>query len=314
MREPIFLCGPTASGKTALAVELALRLDGEVVSADSMQIYRHMQIGTAAPTEEEQRGIVHHMIGVVDPWETFSVERYRSMALPVIRDIQFRGKCPIVAGGTGLYFDALMQGDGYAPVETDLQYRTELNDLAAREGNQAVHDLLAASDPETAARLHPNNLKRVIRALEVLRLTGRSISEHDRETQKLASPFAPVKLGITIEPRERLYARIDLRVDRMLETGLLWEAESLQKLGVPADATAMQAIGYKELIPVLRGEATLTDAVALIKQRSRNYAKRQLTWFRRDTAIRWYSPSAADTAADLAERILRDIKIEQTEA
>ena len=305
-KEPIFLCGPTASGKTALAVELALRLNGEIVSADSMQIYRHMQIGTAAPTEEEQCGVPHHMIGVVEPQESFSVERYRAMALPVIRDIQERGRFPIVAGGTGLYFDALMQGDGYAPVEADLQYRRELNELAEREGNQAVHDLLAAEDPETAARLHPNNLKRVIRALEVLRLTGRSISDHDRETQTLASPFAPVKLGINIEPRERLYARIDLRVDRMLDAGLLQEAESIQNLGVPADATAMQAIGYKELIPVLHGETSLADAVALIKQRSRNYAKRQLTWFRRDAAIRWYSPSAAETAADLAERILRE--------
>ena len=308
VHQPIFVVGPTASGKSALAVYLAERLDGEVVSADSMQIYQGMEIGTAAPAESEKRGIPHHMIGVVAPTRPFSVELYRNMALPIIRDIMARGKTAIVAGGTGLYFDSLLMSEAYAPVESDQAYRSELYALAEKNGNEAVYRLLAASDPETADRLHPNNLKRVVRALEVLHLTGMSISEHDRRSRQGEAAFSPIKIGITVEPRERLYARIDARVDQMIEQGLLKETEILLSAGVSADTTAMQAIGYKELMPVLRGETDLEEAIARIKQRSRNYAKRQLTWFRRDGQIAWFVYSDPQMFCQTAEAAVRYIK------
>lgn len=286
---PIFIVGPTASGKSALAVFLAKHLGGEVVSADSMQIYRGMRIGTAAPTAEEMDGIRHHMVGVVDPSMSFSVGLYRDAAQPIISDIQSRGKTPIVVGGTGLYFDALLQSAEYAPVEADLAYRSELNSLANREGNEAVYALLCECDPETAERLHPNNLKRVIRALEVLRLTGISISEHDRRTKLLPEMFDPIWIGINVEPRAALYARIDQRVDAMLHEGLLDEIRELTASGLTAETTAMQAIGYKEFLPVLQGSCSEQDAAEEVKKRSRNYAKRQLTWFRRNEKIRWFT-------------------------
>ncbi len=303
-----FIAGPTASGKSALAVYLAERFDGEVVSADSMQIYQNMRIGTAAPTEAEKRGVPHHMLGIVAPTEPFSVELYRNRALPIIRDILARGKTAVVAGGTGLYFDSLLLNEAYAPVEPDHAYRSELYALADREGNEAVYRLLAASDPQTADKLHPNNLKRVVRALEVLRLTGMSITEHDRRSQMGAPAFYPLKIGLNIEPRELLYARINARVDRMLAQGLLDETAALLAAGVSEDATAMQAIGYKELVPVLRGEAGLDEAVEQIKQRSRNYAKRQLTWFRRDGQIQWFAHTEEQSFEKIAEEAARYIQ------
>lgn len=307
----VFVAGPTASGKSALAVYLAERFDGEVVSADSMQVYQGMRIGTAAPTEAEKRGIPHHMLGVIPPTEPFSVELYRNQTLPILRDILARGKTAVVAGGTGLYFDSLLLNGPYAPIEPDHAYRFELYALAEKEGNGAVYRLLAAADPEAADRLHPNNLKRVIRALEVLRLTGMSIAEHDRRSRMGSPAFRPIQIGLNIEPRERLYARIDARVDKMLAQGLLDETAALLAAGVPEDATAMQAIGYKELVPVLRGAVCVEEAAAQIKRRSRNYAKRQLTWFRRDERIQWFTytdeqafdQTAADAARYIQEKI-----------
>lgn len=306
---PIFVVGPTASGKSALAVFLAKHLDGEVVSADSMQIYRGMQIGTAAPTEEEMDGIRHHMVGVVDPLKPFSVGLYRDMAQPIISDIQSRGKTPIVVGGTGLYFDALLQSEEYAPVEADQSYRAELNALAARQGNDAVYALLCEQDPETAARLHANNLKRVIRALEVLHLTGISISEHDRRTKLLPDAFDPIWIGINVEPRSALYARIDQRVDAMLRDGLLNEIRTLTASGLTAETTAMQAIGYKEFLPVLQGNCSEYEAAEEVKKRSRNYAKRQLTWFRRNQNICWFSYAERTEFPQTAQDVLAKIRL-----
>ena len=263
---PIFVVGPTASGKSALAVFLAEQLGGEVVSADSMQIYRGMCIGTAAPTESEMRGVRHHMVGVIDPKQPFSVGLYRDMAQPIISDLQSRGIVPIVVGGTGLYFDALLQSAEYAPVEADQRYRAELTALAEEKGNEAVHALLRSRDPETAARLHPNNLKRVIRALEVLELTGISISEHDRQTQLSEAAFDPIWIGINVEPRAELYARIDRRVDAMLADGLMDEIRALTAAGLTAETTAMQAIGYKEFLPVLHGTCSVEDAAEEVKK------------------------------------------------
>ncbi|MBE6952046.1 MAG: tRNA (adenosine(37)-N6)-dimethylallyltransferase MiaA [Ruminococcaceae bacterium] len=305
---PIFVVGPTASGKSALAVFLAEQLGGEVVSADSMQIYRGMCIGTAAPTEREMRGVRHHMVGVIDPKQPFSVGLYRDMAQPIISDLQSRGIVPIVVGGTGLYFDALLQSAEYAPVEADLRYRAELTALAEEKGNEAVHALLRSRDPETAARLHPNNLKRVIRALEVLKLTGVSISEHDRQTQLAEAAFDPIWIGINVEPRSELYARIDRRVDTMLADGLMDEIRTLTAAGLTAETTAMQAIGYKEFLPVLHGTCSVEDAAEEVKKRSRNYAKRQLTWFRRNERIHWFSYTERAEFPQTAEAVLAKIR------
>ena len=307
-KRPIFVVGPTASGKSALAVQLALALDGEIVSADSMQIYRGMQIGTAAPTPEEMQGIPHHMVGVIDPSQSFSVGLYREMAKPIISDILSRGKTPIVVGGTGLYFDALLQNEEYAPVESDLRYRNELTALAETQGNEAVHALLSERDPETAARLHPNNLKRVIRALEVLELTGISISEHDRRSQLAGKAFDPIWIGINVEPREKLYERIDRRVDMMLCDGLLEEIRRLLASGLCAKTTAMQAIGYKEFLPVLQGVSREYDAAEEVKKRSRNYAKRQLTWFRRNPEIHWVTYTESGAFEDVVASALTVVR------
>ena len=309
IKQPVFVVGPTASGKSEFAIALARHFDGEIISADSMQIYRGMRIGTAAPSASEQQGILHHLIATIPPTESFSVERFRDHALPVLRDILSRGKTAIVVGGTGLYFDALLLNHAYAPAEPDQNYRQKLHQLALQQGNDAVYRLLADCDPEAAARIHPNNLKRVIRALEVFHLTGQSISEHDRLSRIGEPEFKPFWFGLLPEPRDFLYARIDQRVDRMMADGLLAETESLLQSGVSPDATAMQAIGYKELVPVLLSSIPLSEAVAQIKQRSRRYAKRQLTWFRRNPNIRWltYENAAAfSTLPDLAVRLLSD--------
>lgn len=309
IKQPIFVVGPTASGKSDFAIALARHFNGEIISADSMQIYRGMRIGTAAPTASEQQGIPHHLIGLIPPTEPFSVERFRDHALPVLRDILARGKTAIVVGGTGLYFDALLLNHAYAPAEPDQNYRQELHQLALQQGNDAVHRLLVSCDPEAASRIHPNNLKRVIRALEVFYLTAQSITEHDRLSRTGEPEFKPFWFGLLPEPRDFLYARIDRRVDRMMAEGLLTETEFLLQSGVSPDATAMQAIGYKELVPVLLGSMPLAEAVAQIKQRSRRYAKRQLTWFRRNPDIRWLSyenAAAFSTLPDTAVRLLSE--------
>ena len=310
IKQPIFVVGPTASGKSDFAIALAKRFNGEIISADSMQIYRGMRIGTAAPTESEQQGIPHHLIGTVSPTESFSVERFRNEALPVLRNILARGKTAIVVGGTGLYFDALLLNDSYAPVEPDQSYRTELHQLALRQGNDSVYRLLVDCDPAAADRIHPNNLKRVIRALEVFHLTGKSITEHDRLSRIGDPEFNPVWFGLLPDPRECLYARIDQRVDRMMADGLLAETEALLQSGVSPDATAMQAIGYKELVPVLLGSMPLSEAVDQIKQRSRHYAKRQLTWFRRNPRIHWFSYANAAVFSALPDQAARLLSAE----
>ena len=292
MEKIICVVGPTASGKTKLAVELAKKLDGEVLSCDSMQIYRHMDIGTAKPTVEEMRGIPHHMIDVVEPDERFSVGKYVEMADIVLQDILNRGKTAIVAGGTGLYADSLILGRSFAPIPSSGK-REALEARMETEGAEALLRELAAVDAETAAKLHPADRKRIIRALEVYEETGRPISEHDRETRSLPPKYEALWLGLDFSDRTELYRRIDLRVERMMTDGLLNELDRLLDAGVSPCATAMQAIGYKELLAYRRGEGTLEEAVALIQQRSRNYAKRQLTWFRRNSDVHWLRRSEA---------------------
>ena len=283
----LVVSGPTASGKTALAVELALAHNGEVVSADSMQIYRRMDIGTAKPTRAEMRGVPHHMLDVADPEEDFSVARYVELAARCVNDILARGKLPIVAGGTGLYIDSLLSGRTFARFDPDSPLRRELEEELARRGGAALLEELARVDPDTAARLHPNDGKRIVRALEVYRSTGTTLTAHNAMTRSLPPRYDALTLTLAFQRREDMWDRIDRRVDRMMADGLAEEVRALLDSGVPDRCTAMQAIGYKEMAAALRGDGDTARAAEEIKLRSRQYAKRQLTWFRRDPAARW---------------------------
>ena len=282
----ICIAGPTASGKTALAVELAKELNGEVVSCDSMQVYRRMDIGTAKPTKDEMQGIPHHMLDVADPEEDFSVSRYCAMAEPIVADILRRGKTAIIAGGTGLYMDSLIRGNAFAPFPST-GVREALEAQADDLGMETMLARLQAIDPEAASRLHRKDRKRILRALEVYLETGQTITEHNRRTQAVPPRFHPLWLGLDFEDRADLYARIDRRVGLMLEQGLMEEIQGLLASGIPPRATAMQAIGYKEFVDALEGRCTLEQAADQVRQSSRRYAKRQLTWFRRNQAMHW---------------------------
>ena len=294
----ICIAGPTASGKTALAVAMAKELDGEVISCDSMQIYKGMDIGTAKPTEEEMDGIVHHMLDVADPGEDFSVSRYCEMADTILQDILRRGKTAIIAGGTGLYMDALMKGNTFAPCPST-GMREKLEAEADQTGMDTMLEKLRGIDPDAAAKLHTADRKRIIRALEVYYETGKTITEHNRMTQQIPPKYRPVWFGLEDEDRSDLYARIDRRVDRMLQDGLLEEIRGLLNAGVSEKCTAMQAIGYKEFIPVLRDDLSVEVAAAQVKQASRHYAKRQLTWFRRNPHIHWLRRKKSDGTAEI---------------
>ena len=286
MNRIICIAGPTASGKTTLAVELAKELNGEVVSCDSMQVYRRMDIGTAKPTKEEMQGIVHHMIDVAEPDEDFSVSRYCDMASPIVDDILARGKTAIIAGGTGLYMDSLIRGNAFAPFPAT-GVRERLEEQADAEGMQAMLRRLQSVDPDSAARLHLSDRKRILRALEVWLETGETITEHNRKTQAIPPKYNPLWLGLDFADRAELYHRIDTRVDAMLEMGLMEEIRELLASGIPAKCTAMQAIGYKEFVNALNGEETVEKAAEEVKKSSRHYAKRQLTWFRRNPRLHW---------------------------
>lgn len=286
MDQMVCIVGPTASGKTRLSVALAEVMDAEIVSFDSMQIYRGMDIGTAKPTPEEMHGIPHHMIGMLDPCEAYSVSRYVQEADGCVQDILARGKPVVLVGGTGLYIDSLIAGRQFAPYP-ETGRREELMQLAACEGIEAVLEQLRRVDPEAAARLHPSNQKRIIRAMEVYLETGKTITEHDRESRAVPPKYQPFWLGLNYIDRAVLYERINRRVDNMMEAGLLDEVQGLLDAGIPETATSMQAIGYKELVGALRGENSLQSAVEEIKQASRRYAKRQMTWFRRNEAVHW---------------------------
>ena len=283
----VCVVGPTASGKTKMGVALAKRFNGEVVSVDSMQIYRGMEIGTAAPTPEEMAGVPHHMIGVADPAESWSVSRFTQEADRCIQDILRRGKLPVLVGGTGLYLDALVRGQTFAAGQQGGAVRLALQQRLAREGAAALLEELAAIDPETAARLHLRDEKRILRALEVYRETGETISEHDRKSREMPDRYDALYIGLSFRDRQELRDRIDRRVDIMVEQGLLDEVRQLLTGGLPRDATALQAIGFKQFLAVADGTATEAEAVEEVKLRSRQYAKRQLTWLRRNPAIHW---------------------------
>ncbi|MGO5050268.1 tRNA (adenosine(37)-N6)-dimethylallyltransferase MiaA [Dysosmobacter sp. Sow4_B12] len=286
---PRIVCvvGPTACGKTTLGVLLAKRFDGEVVSADSMQIYRGMTIGTAAPRLAEMDGVPHHMVAVADPAEQWSAARYAESAIPVIDDILARGKLPILVGGTGLWLDAVVRGHGFAGGHAGGEVRRTLQKRLAEEGIEPLLMELRQVDPAAAERLHPADEKRILRALEVWLETGKTITAHNEETKRLPSRYDAVWIGLRFADREDMKALIDRRVDVMVEEGLLDEVRGLLESGLPRDATALQAIGYKEFLGVLDGSATEAEAIAEVKLRSRQYAKRQLTWLRRKTDIHW---------------------------
>ena len=299
MNNIICIAGPTASGKTALAVELAKRFNGEVVSCDSMQIYKRMDIGTAKPFPEERQGIPHHMIDVAEPDEDFSVSRYCEMAGPIVDDIVARGKTAIIAGGTGLYMDSLIKGNDFAPFPST-GCRERLEAQCDEMGMEFMMNMLREIDPEAAERIHDR--KRMIRALEVYQETGETITEHNRKTQLIPPKYSPLWFGLDFEPRQALYDRIDLRVDIMLEQGLVEEIRNLLASGIPEKCTAMQAIGYKEFVDALDGRCTIEEAAAQVQQASRRYAKRQRTWFRRNKAMNWLTRMPGEGAEEILER------------
>ena len=306
MNNIICIAGPTASGKTALAVALAKDFNGEVVSCDSMQVYKRMDIGTAKPTLAEMEGIPHHMIDVAEPWEDFSVGRYCEMAAPIVDDIISRGKTAIIAGGTGLYMDSLIRGSAFAPFPAT-GVREQLEAQADAEGMEAMLSRLRAVDPDSAARLHLSDRKRIIRALEVFLETGETITEHNRKTQAVPPRYTPLWLGLDFLERSELYRRIDLRVGKMLEMGLMEEIQALLASGIPEKATAMQAIGYKEFVDALDGRCTIEEAADQVRQSSRRYAKRQLTWFRRNQRMHWIiRKDSGGEILETARRIVSD--------
>ena len=283
----VCIAGPTACGKTTLGVLLAQRFCGEVVSVDSMQIYRGMTVGTAAPTAEEMQGVPHHMIAVADPAEQWSAAEYVQRATPVVDDILARGRLPVLVGGTGLWMDALIRGHGFAKGHAGGAIRRELEARLEREGIAPLLEELRQVDPESAERLHPADTKRILRALEVYRETGSTISAHNAATRMIPPRYDAVWIGLQFADRADMKALIDRRVDKMVQEGLLDEVRALLAMGLPRNATAMQAIGYKEFLGVLDGALTEPEAIELVKLRSRQYAKRQLTWLRRNPDIHW---------------------------
>lgn len=289
----LIIVGPTAIGKTKLSIEAALALKGEIVSADSMQIYKYMDIGTAKPSIDERRKVLHHMIDIVDPDSDYSVALYQKDALEAINKIHEKGKIPILTGGTGLYINSIRYSMDFSPAAVDREYRNELNNIYKERGSQYVYDMLRKVDSETAARLHPNDKKRVIRALEIYKLTGRTMADHRQDFKNKERPYRFVIIGLNMD-RKKLYNRIDTRVDSMIEAGLVKEVEGLLNRGYKKELTSMQGLGYKQIINYLEGNYTLDTAIEEIKKLTRRYAKRQLTWFRQTEGIDWINLDEID--------------------
>ena len=301
----IVITGPTATGKTALSVALARVLGGEIISADSMQIYKGMDIGTAKVTKEEMGNIPHHMVDIADPRESFSVSRWVDMAAEACEDIFARGKTPIIAGGTGLYIDSLLSGRDFAAApDTDEALREKLGNEYDSIGGEAFREKLRLIDPERAEKLHPSDKKRLSRAMEVYLLTGETITAHDERSRTLPKRYESLRIALSYENRETLYSRIDRRVDAMVEQGLFSEVEELLRNGLEEGSTAMQAIGYKEVAAYFSGKTSREEAIDRIKQESRRYAKRQLTWLRRDSAVHWIYRDGAASPEEHLEEIL----------
>ncbi|MGL4731938.1 MAG: tRNA (adenosine(37)-N6)-dimethylallyltransferase MiaA [Clostridium sp.] len=297
--------GPTAVGKTNLSIEIAKAINGEIISADSMQIYKNMDIGSAKVTEDERQGVQHHLIDVVNPDESFSVAEYKTLGDKAINDILNRGKVPIIAGGTGLYINALTCNMSFADGDKDLEYRDELDALANKYGNEYLHGMLKDIDPISYNEIHFNNRKRVIRALEVYKLTGKPFSSYNLGNDMYNSPY-DIRYYVLNMNRDKLYDRINTRVDIMMENGLLDECIKLKEMGYTSSMQSMQGIGYKEILYYLDGAITLNEAVEMIKQGSRNYAKRQLTWFKKDPRVTFIDKDSI-SENDILYKIVNDI-------
>lgn len=304
MQKLLVIVGPTAVGKTDIAIQLAHKLQGEVVSADSMQVYRGMDIGTAKPTPAEQEDIPHHLIDIVEPGEPFSVAEYQTMAREKITEIGQRGHLPILAGGTGLYVRAVIDHYNFIPADTDWELRAKLRRQAAEAGLDALYQWLQEVDPVVAQRIHPNDERRIVRALEVYQTTGQPLSFWEQQVDDSQPLYDLLMVGLT-RPREELYDRINQRVDLMVQAGLIDEARRLLQAGLKEDFIARQAIGYKELFAYLRGEETIDAALATLKRNTRRYAKRQLTWFRADKRVQWVQLDADTSSATACREILQ---------
>ncbi|MBO4991697.1 MAG: tRNA (adenosine(37)-N6)-dimethylallyltransferase MiaA [Firmicutes bacterium] len=304
----LIVAGPTAVGKTEAAIRLANRFDGEIISADSMQIYKYMDIGSAKPTPEEQSRAVHHLVDAVDPSVPFSVAEYQTLAKEAIRDVLSRGKLPIISGGTGLYVNSLIYDMDFSSPPGDPAYRRELEELAQREGSEALHRLLAEKDPAAARRIHPNNEKKIVRALEILREGQDRVKEFSESFQP-TKDYDVILIGLE-RPRQDLYDRINRRVDLLMERGLVEEVQRLLDMGLQEANISMKGIGYKEIIGYLRGEYGREEAVDLVKKNTRHYAKRQLTWFRRYETMRWFSLSGGLSAERNLEPVFAFVREE----
>lgn len=302
MRQPlVVILGPTAVGKTKLGVELALKFHGEIISGDSMQVYRHLNIGTAKISSEEMQGIPHHLLSIKEPDETFSVAEFQKLAEYKIKDIYSRNKLPIIVGGTGLYIQALIDSYDFNDQEDISKYRNKLFTIAAEKGNKYLYLLLADIDPKAADKIHVNDLKRITRALEYYELTGKRISENIIDTSKPCK-YNTLLIGLNMD-RQKLYDRINLRVDKMLEDGLVAEVETLLSAGYSPESPAMQGLGYKQIAAYLHGQYSLSEAVELIKRNTRHFAKRQMTWFRRDPRIQWFNTDRYTKYQELLDEI-----------
>ena len=307
MKRPlIILAGPTAVGKTSLSIRLAKTIDAEIISADCMQVYRHMDIGSAKIRPEEMAGIPHHLIDALEPEEDFNVVRFQQMAKSAAEEIWERGKIPLVVGGTGFYIQALLYDIDFTENEGDTAYREELEETARKKGGEYLHQLLKDADPKAALDIHPNNIKRIIRALEFHRQTGGKISEHNERERAKKSPYNYAYFVLTDE-RSRLYERIDRRVDQMMEEGLPGEVRFLKDRGVRRDSTAMQGLGYKELFAYLEGEYSFDEAVRIIKRDTRHFAKRQLTWFKREKDVIWADKSVLGSEDAVMEFMMEEL-------
>ena len=306
MKKVLIIAGPTGCGKTDLSVKLAKKIDAEIISCDSMQIYKGMDIGTAKVTKEEMQNVPHHMIDIISPDMSYSVSDYCRDAKKIAQEIFQKGKSVILVGGTGLYADSFIRDIDFSQDgEKDLSLRCELEEFAKKYGAESLHKKLSEIDENSARTIHPNNIKRVIRAIEYYRLTGETIWEHNERTKKKPSPYDYVYIGLTRE-REELYERIDERVDRMVDMGLICEVRKLYEMGISSKHTSMQALGYKEIFWYLKGKATLEEALRILKRDSRRYAKRQLTWFGKNPDVNWINLSLTPDGEEMAMKILKN--------
>lgn len=307
MKPLIILTGPTAVGKTALSIGLAKAVDGEIISADSMQVYRKMNIGTAKIEPSEMQGVRHHLIDILDPGEEFNVVLFKRYALEAMEDIYSRGKIPVIVGGTGFYIQALLYDIDFEDNDNDMSYREELQRLAAEKGNSYIHDMLSMVDPESAEKIHENNVKRVIRALEFYRKTGMKISEHNETEAQKESPYN-FEYFVLNDDRSKLYDRIDRRIDIMLEQGLEAEVRQLVSEGYSRELVSMQGLGYKEIIDYIQGRCSFDEAVYTLKRDTRHFAKRQITWFKREKQVTWVNKNEYDSESSILEYMMNRLR------